>query len=105
MIPFLDYFTGLTEDLRIGKSSVLLFEVHALKDPTSDAQHIGNIFLTSPLIRSTFGDERLFFLHETMNRDLTKLRKQDKAKGEDRREQCLEKLETTKKPRKDQGLV
>jgi len=38
-----------------------------------DAPIIATINLTSELYRSTFGDERLFFAHETSGRDVQRL--------------------------------
>jgi len=56
---------------------VTLFTVKARYDPSdediSDLPTIARIELTSALTKSTFGDERLFFQHETMHRDLKKL--------------------------------
>jgi hypothetical protein len=59
-----------------------LFTLYAWEDPLegcregvgcdrdyNDAQVIGEVKLTSELYRSTFGDKRLFFAHETFSRD------------------------------------
>jgi len=57
-----------------------LFDVRARYEPddrsNAELPSIGTIWLTSDLYRSTFGDERLFFQHETVNRDLKKLKQQ-----------------------------
>lgn len=94
-VDFMEYFTELyvpEEDDTGDVVPVKLFDVFALHNPTSDEQLIGQINLTSPLVRSTFGDERLFFQHETISRDLSKLAKQG-DEGLDRKSQWLEMLE------------
>lgn len=45
----------------------------------ADLPTIARIELTSWLTRSTFGDERLFFQHETIPRDAKKLKQQGEA--------------------------
>lgn len=81
----LDYFVKYGELERDGKNrpkEITLFTVKARHDPSQadvaeeDLPTIAEIRLTSDLYRSTFGDERLFFQHETINRDLSKLHKQ-----------------------------
>lgn len=60
----------------------MLFEVWARDVPEdlrrfpqgSKVQHIANIQLNSQLITSDFGDRRLFFQHEKMNKDFDKRR-------------------------------
>jgi hypothetical protein len=53
-----------------------LFDVMAKFNPEDEYEEIGQILLHTELFRSTFGDERLFFQHETINRDLNKLKQQ-----------------------------
>jgi len=92
----MDFFTEATDGIT-PENDVLLFEVHAEHNPNEALQHIGNIKLTSPLATSAFGDERLFFQHETMNRDLIKLKKQDSDKDENRKKLWQDMLERTVK--------
>ena len=74
---FLDYFDEMSMlHLRdVSETSpVTLFTVKARENPGDDPKKIGTIDLTSELFRSKFGDEKLFFRHETFNRDLKYLR-------------------------------
>lgn len=50
------------------------FSVWARENPGSEAQMIGKVYFTSELVRSKFGDDRLFFRHESFNRDIRRLR-------------------------------
>ena len=77
----LDFFTTwqpATDEA--GNVKLALFDVKARYDPddvsTDDLPSVGTIWLTSDLYRSTFGDERLFFQHETITRDLNKMKLQ-----------------------------
>jgi hypothetical protein len=54
--------------------------------PEADLPTIARIELTSDLYRSTFGDERLFFQHESLNRDFKRMNNQGEA-GEQRRKE------------------
>ena len=72
----LDYFSewspSLTDDGEV--EPTLLFTVRARYDPSDEAVDdlpiIAEIVLTSELYRSTFGDERLFFQHSVIGRDI-----------------------------------
>lgn len=74
-----DFFTYF--DNNSGGPDTLLFTLRAWEDPCmedcprnwEDAPEIGKIYLTSELYRSTFGDERLFFAHESVGRDVKRL--------------------------------
>lgn len=55
----------------------LLFTLQARAEPgDEELLTIGEIHLNTPLLRSTFGDERLFFRHENFSRDLKTIRTQ-----------------------------
>ena len=66
---------------------VTLFTIKARHDPddvdVEDLPTIARIELTSELIRSTFGDDRLFFQHESFSRDMARLL-EDGEEGEAR---------------------
>ena len=72
----LDYFSewspSLTDDGEV--EPTLLFTMRARYDPSDEAVDdlpiIAEIVLTSELYRSTFGDERLFFQHSVIGRDI-----------------------------------
>lgn len=86
---------------------IKLFDVHASYNPEDDVpsgerQRIGQINLTSPMTRSLFGDEFLFFQHENYMRDLRKLTKQGDI-GALREELFKESVE--KRKRKVEGEV
>merc|ERR1711936_907268 len=69
-IAFRDEYHGeLQDDLKSIEEDTTLWEVHAWGDPAE----LGDIVLTSPLVRSLYGDTKLFFRHQDM-RDDFKLR-------------------------------
>ena len=77
----LDFFEKWSDGTDNGKVKTRLFTVKARHDPSDDRPvdrlpGIGAIQLTSELYRSTFGDTRLFFQHETITRDMNILHKQ-----------------------------
>jgi len=78
-IAFRDEYHGeLQDDLKSIEEDTTLWEVHAWGDPAELGgveEHIGDILLTSPLVRSLYGDTKLFFRHQDM-RDDFKLRPQ-----------------------------
>jgi len=83
----LDFFENWTPEVQANGTivPVTLFTVKARHDPSlsnvsvENLPEIAEIQLTSELFRSTFGDERLFFQHETITRDFKKLRNQGDA--------------------------
>jgi len=83
----LDFFENWTPEVQADGTidPVTLFTVKARHDPSlsnvsvENLPEIAKIQLTSELFRSTFGDERLFFQHETITRDFKKLRNQGDA--------------------------
>jgi len=78
-IAFPDEYHGeLHDDLKTIEEDTILWEVHAWDDPAELGgveEHIGDILLSSPLVRSFYGDSKLFFRHQDM-RDDFKLRPQ-----------------------------
>jgi len=73
-----EYHGALEDDLETIEAGTVLWEVHAWDDPAELGgveEHIGDILLTSPLVRSLYGDTKLFFRHQDM-RDDFKLRPQ-----------------------------
>jgi len=78
-IAFRDEHHGeLQDDLKTIEKNTTLWEVHAWDDPSELGgveKHIGDLVLTSPLVRSLYGDTKLFFRHQDI-RDDFKLRPQ-----------------------------
>ena len=77
---FLSYLTNADYQPADGEK-IKLFDVRASynpEDPADDTDRvlIGQINLTTPLTRSTWGDESLFFQHEIFSRDTRKLNSQ-----------------------------
>jgi len=76
---FFEYFDSLDYS-KAQSDGIPLFDIRAAYDPSDtrpideDLPVIGTIRLTSELHRSTFGDERLFFQHESFGRDILKIR-------------------------------
>ena len=77
---FLEYFDHVMQDFDDSPDEngnyPVLFTVQARKDPEDDLQTIGEVQMTSPLFRSLFGDQTLFFKHETFGRDLRRIKQQ-----------------------------
>jgi hypothetical protein len=79
-----DFFTYFANNP--GGEDTVLFTLRAWEDPCTisgdcgrtwdQAPIIGKVYLTSELFRSTFGDDRLFFSHEIVNRDIRRLKTQ-----------------------------
>ena len=69
---FTDWSPSLTDEGEV--VPIVLFTVKARYDPSDEAVEdlptIAEIVLTSELYRSTFGDERLFFRHSVLGRDI-----------------------------------
>jgi len=59
----------LTDHLSHINSDATLYEVYALETPKSEAEHIGRLSLTEKLTSSRFGDNELFFQHQSMDDD------------------------------------
>ena len=60
---------SLTDRLSRIDSDTTLYEVHALETPTSEAELIGKLSITSKLTSSVFGDKELLFQHQDMKDD------------------------------------
>ena len=73
-ISFSDSFHGpVTDDLVTIPKGTKLYEIYALDKPMEiggTEKMIGELFLTSNLITSKWGDTRLFFRHQDMAEDL-----------------------------------
>jgi len=73
-ISFPDEYHGeLEDDLDTIEEGTLLWEVYAWDNPAELGGTeclIGSIVLTSPLVRSLYGDTKLFFRHQDMRDDL-----------------------------------
>lgn len=65
----LDYLMRFDEPT----GDVPFYEVWANADPDAEFVHIGDIHTTTPFTTSLFADERLFFQHERMTNDYTRL--------------------------------
>ncbi|CDW71817.1 UNKNOWN [Stylonychia lemnae] len=65
-----DFEAEFTEQLMRIKCGQTVFRVFALASPTADKQYIGDIVLTSDVIRSNWGDSFLFFKHQDGAEDL-----------------------------------
>merc|ERR1711953_350531 len=73
LMDFRDYFEAWVPS----SDPTVLFDLYAVDDPDGPQEHMGQIKLTSKLYRSTWGDDKLFFQHHTINKDMKVLREQD----------------------------
>jgi len=72
-LSFPDKYHGdLEDDLITIDAETVLWDVFAWDNPIEVGgreEHIGSLILTSPLVRSLFGDTKLFFRHQDMRED------------------------------------
>jgi len=67
-----EYHGDLEDDLATIEVGSVLWEVYAWDNPpelNGKEEHIGSLILNSPLIRSIYGDTKLFFRHQDVRED------------------------------------
>ncbi|CDW86121.1 UNKNOWN [Stylonychia lemnae] len=65
-----EYTQNFQDQLQQIPQGTLLYKVFAYADPSAQKVHIADLTLTSPLVKSFFGDRYLFFKHQDMQEDL-----------------------------------
>lgn len=70
----LDHITQIQPD-----DEVPFYEVWANSDPDEEFFHIADIYITSDVVRSLFGDQRLHFRHEAWRKDTVTLVEQGES--------------------------
>ncbi|CDW78959.1 UNKNOWN [Stylonychia lemnae] len=65
-----DFSQDFQEQLASIQAGSQIYKVHAYAEPDSQKVHIGDLSITSPLVKSYFGDRYLFFKHQDIQEDI-----------------------------------
>jgi hypothetical protein len=65
-----NYVEDFQEQLSRIPAGTTLYKVHAIAQPGSPKVHIGDLVMTSELVKSYFGDRYLFFKHQDIREDI-----------------------------------